>query len=136
VASPLLLTVATLVALLAQLKVTPLTVFPFPSFAVALNCSEPFKATEGALGVSVMLATAAPPELDPELPCEEPAQPSSMTVAIHTTISRAVPPAKRERKQCVSVIASLRQSSICFDIASGDGLDVVTLGFFNGGLDS
>jgi len=37
-ARPLLLMVATLVALLAQVNVTPLTVFPLLSLAVAVNC--------------------------------------------------------------------------------------------------
>ena len=38
VASPVLLIVAKLVALLAQAKVTPFIVFPLLSFAVAENC--------------------------------------------------------------------------------------------------
>ena len=38
VARPLPLIVATLVTLLAQVKVSPLMVFPLPSLPVAVNC--------------------------------------------------------------------------------------------------
>jgi hypothetical protein len=58
VARPLLLTVATLVALLAHVNVTPLMVLPLLSFAVALNCWVPPTATEGDAGDTVMVATA------------------------------------------------------------------------------
>jgi hypothetical protein len=37
-ARPLLLIVALLVALLAQVNTTPLIVLPLPSFAMAVNC--------------------------------------------------------------------------------------------------
>jgi hypothetical protein len=57
VASPLLLIVATPVALLDQAKVTPLIVLPLASFAVAVNCCVAPTVIVGDAGDTVMLAT-------------------------------------------------------------------------------
>ena len=57
VARPLLLIVATLVALLAQVKVSPVMVFPLLSFAVAVNCWVAFTVIVGEAGVTVIVAT-------------------------------------------------------------------------------
>jgi len=57
VARPLLLIVAILVALLTQVKVTPLMVFPLPSFAVAVNCCVAPTAIEGDDGETEIEAT-------------------------------------------------------------------------------
>ena len=48
---------ATLVALLAQVNVTPVMVLPLLSFAVAVNCCVAPKAIEGDAGETVMLAS-------------------------------------------------------------------------------
>ena len=56
-ARPLLLTVATLVALLAQVNVTPLIVLPLLSLAVALNCCVPPAAIDAVDGETAMVAT-------------------------------------------------------------------------------
>jgi hypothetical protein len=53
----LLLTVATLVALLAQVKVSPLMVFPLLSFPVAVNCWVAFTAIVGEAGVTAIVAS-------------------------------------------------------------------------------
>jgi len=57
VARPLLLIVAVLVALLAQVNVTPLMVLPLPSFAVAVNCCVAPTVMDGELGETVIVAT-------------------------------------------------------------------------------
>jgi hypothetical protein len=60
VARPLLSIVATPVALLVHVNVTPLMLFPLPSFAVAVNCCVAPTRIDGDAGVTVMLATAGP----------------------------------------------------------------------------
>jgi hypothetical protein len=49
--------VATLVALLAQAKASPVMVFPLLSLAVAVNCWVAFTAIDGEAGVTVIVAT-------------------------------------------------------------------------------
>ena len=56
-ARPVLLTVATFVALLAHVNVTPLIVLPLLSFAVALNCRVPPTAIEDDDGETAMVTT-------------------------------------------------------------------------------
>jgi hypothetical protein len=72
VASPLLLMVATLVALLAQVRVTPLMVFPLVSLATAVNWSVAFTATDDEAAVTVIVA-----KLGVELEVEDDPPPQS-----------------------------------------------------------
>jgi hypothetical protein len=58
VARPLLLIVATLVALLAQVNVSPLMVSPALSLPTAVNWSVAPAATDGEAGVTVIVASA------------------------------------------------------------------------------
>jgi hypothetical protein len=69
------LMVATPVALLAQVKVTPLMVLPLLSFAVAVNCSDAPVAMDGEAEVTAMLASTGllGGVVDPEEPPPQPA---------------------------------------------------------------
>jgi hypothetical protein len=58
-ASPLVFMVATFVALLAQVNVTPLMTLPLPSLAVAVNCCVPPIPMEGADGETKIVAIVA-----------------------------------------------------------------------------
>ena len=68
VAIPAVLIVATLVLLLVQVKVCPLTVWPFESSAVAVNCWSPFTLTELVVGVTFTDATVCVVEDPPPHP--------------------------------------------------------------------
>jgi hypothetical protein len=68
VAKPLLLIVAILVALLAQVNTTPFMVLPLVSFAVAVNCCVVFIAIDGEAGDTAMDATVELLELEFEVP--------------------------------------------------------------------
>jgi hypothetical protein len=82
VAKPLLLIVAIVVALLAQVKATPLMVLPLLSFAVAVNCCVVFIAMDGEAGVTVMDATVELLELEFEVP------PPQLTRDTHATTNK------------------------------------------------
>lgn len=68
VARPLLLIVATLVALLAQVKVVPLIVLPLLSLAVAVNCCVAPWLIEGVDGETAIVATVPDEPFLLELP--------------------------------------------------------------------
>jgi hypothetical protein len=74
------LIVAIVVALLAQVKATPLMVLPLLSFAVAVNCCVVFIAMDGEAGATVMEATV--PELEFEAP------PPQLTRDTHATTNK------------------------------------------------
>jgi hypothetical protein len=90
VARPLLLIVATPVALLAQVKVNPIIVFPPLSLAVAVNCCVAFAAIDGEVGATVIVATTGAVTVRVSLPLVTP--PVAAVICVVPALTPAAKP--------------------------------------------
>ena len=82
VTSPLELTVATVVLLLAQVTVRPVSTFPTESFRVAVSCAVPPTGEVTVAGVTVTVATGAGVGGAVTVTVDEPTLPSLVAVMV------------------------------------------------------